>query len=58
LKEDLKDLNGHRLFPDRHAPTVSFHLHSEEYPLYKAVTAYINEFLPQSIAQASLPGGN
>jgi hypothetical protein len=56
LKEDLKDLNGHRLFPDRHAHTVSFRLNSEEYTLYKAVTAYINEFLPQSVAQASLPG--
>jgi hypothetical protein len=57
LKEDLKDLNGHRLFPDRHAHTVSFRLNREEYTLYKAVTAYINEFLLQPVAQASLPGG-
>ena len=48
LKEDLKDLNGDRLFPDRHAHTVAFRLNREEYDLYKAVTAYINEFLPQS----------
>src|SRR2546422_4643250 len=48
LKEDLKDLNGGRLFPDRHAHTVTFRLNREEYDLYKAVTAYINEFLPQA----------
>lgn len=47
LKEDLRDLNGKRLFPDRHARTVTFRLNSEEYALYKAVTAYINEFIPQ-----------
>lgn len=46
LKEDLKDLNGGRLFPDRHAHTMTFRLNREEYDLYKAVTAYINEFLP------------
>ncbi|MCJ7544230.1 MAG: SNF2-related protein [Phycisphaerae bacterium] len=48
LKEDLRDLNGGRLFPDRHAHTVMFRLNREEYDLYKAVTAYINEFLPQA----------
>jgi len=48
LKEDLKDINGCRLFPDRHAHTVTFRLNSEEFDLYKAVTAYINEFLPQA----------
>jgi superfamily II DNA or RNA helicase len=47
LKEDLRDLNGKRLFPDRHAKTVTFRLNSEEYALYKSVTAYINEFIPQ-----------
>ncbi len=47
LKEDLKDLHGNRLFPDRHTKTVTFCLGSEEYALYKAVTAYINEFIPQ-----------
>ncbi|MEW6248027.1 MAG: helicase-related protein [Nitrospirota bacterium] len=51
LKEDLKDLNGNRLFPDRHARTVTFHLNSEEYALYKSVTAYINEFIPQQTGQ-------
>ena len=48
LKEDLKDLNGGRLFPDRHAHTVTFRLNRAEYDLYKTVTAYINEFLPQA----------
>ena len=46
LKEDLRDLNGHRLFPDRHASTVPFRLNGEEYGLYRAVTDYINRFLP------------
>ena len=48
LKEDLKDLHGRRLFPDRHVGTVSFHLGPEEYAVYQAVTAYINEFLPHA----------
>jgi superfamily II DNA or RNA helicase len=48
LKEDLKDVNGCRLFPDRHAHTMTFRLNREEYDLYKAVTAYINQFLPQA----------
>ena len=51
LKEDLRDIHGRRLFPDRHATTVSFHLNSEEYALYKAVTAYINQFIPQRTGQ-------
>ncbi len=48
LKEDLRDIDGRRLFPDRHAHTVAFRLNHDEYDLYKAVTAYINEFLPQA----------
>jgi superfamily II DNA or RNA helicase len=47
LKEDLRDVNGRRLFPDRHARSVTFRLNSEEYALYKSVTAYINQFIPQ-----------
>lgn len=47
LKEDLKDLDGHRLFPDRFATTVGFRLNREEYEVYKTVTAYINDYLPQ-----------
>ena len=48
LKEDMKDMRGRRLFPDRHVQTVSFDLGPEEYTIYKAVTAYINEYLPQA----------
>ncbi|MHC1763625.1 MAG: helicase-related protein [Verrucomicrobiia bacterium] len=48
MKEDLKDLDGCRLFPDRHAHTITFRLNREEYDLYKAVTAYINDYLPQA----------
>jgi superfamily II DNA or RNA helicase len=51
LKEDLRDLRGRRLFPDRHAHTVTFQLNQQEYDLYKAVTAYINQFLPQASGQ-------
>jgi superfamily II DNA or RNA helicase len=51
LKEDLRDMNGRRLFPDRHARTVTFRLNNEEYALYKSVTAYINEFIPQQTGQ-------
>jgi len=45
LKEDLKDLNGKRLFTDRHSVTVTFKLNPDEYALYEAVTNYLNEFL-------------
>ena len=41
-------MRGRRLFPDRHVQTVSFELGPDEYTIYKAVTAYINEFLPQA----------
>lgn len=51
LKEDLKDMEGQRLFPDRHALTVPFMLNVEEFALYKAVTSYINEFIPQQQGQ-------
>ncbi|HDH91617.1 MAG TPA: DUF3883 domain-containing protein, partial [Candidatus Aenigmarchaeota archaeon] len=45
LKEDLKDLNGRRLFTNRYSITITFKLNSEEYTLYEAVTDYLNEFL-------------
>ena len=51
LKEDLKDMDGQRLFPDRHAITVPFKLNADEFSLYKAVTAYINQFIPQQQGQ-------
>ena len=56
LKEDLKDLHGRRLFPDRHVHTVRFRLGAQEYAIYKAVTAYINEFLPPSSSVGGLIG--
>jgi hypothetical protein len=46
-------MDGARLFPDRHAVTVPFTLNTEEFALYKAVTAYINEFMPQQSGQRS-----
>ena len=48
LKEDMKDMYGRRLFPDRYVHTIEFNLGTEEYNIYKAVTAYINEYLPQA----------
>ena len=51
LKEDLKDMDGQRLFPDRHAVTVPFTLNADEFALYKSVTAYINEYIPQQQGQ-------
>ncbi len=51
LKEDLKDINGKRLFPDRHMQTITFNLNSDEYILYKTVTEYINQFLSQGTGQ-------
>jgi hypothetical protein len=51
LKENLRDLDGRRLFPDRHAHTVTLQLNAEEFALYKAVTAYINEFLPRGVGR-------
>ncbi len=48
LKEDLKDMHGRKLFPGRHVHTISFDLGAQEYAIYKAVTAYINKYLPQA----------
>ncbi len=48
LKEDLRDVNGRRLFPDRHSHSIAFKLNHDEYDLYKTVSAYINEFMPQA----------
>lgn len=46
MKEELRDLEGHPLFTERHPLTVRFELSRAEMRLYHAVTAYINEFLP------------
>lgn len=48
LKEDLRDFEGRRLFPDRNTKTVAFKLNPDEFSLYKEVTAYINTYMPQS----------
>jgi len=34
---------------------VTFQLNREEYALYKAVTAYINQFLPQASGRKKQP---
>lgn len=46
MKEELSDLEGHPLFTERHPITVRFELSRAEMRLYKAVTEYINDFLP------------
>ncbi|NJN68310.1 MAG: DUF3883 domain-containing protein [Chloroflexaceae bacterium] len=46
LKEELRDFDGHPLFTERHPTTVRFELSRAEMALYRAVTAYINQFLP------------
>ena len=45
LKEDMRDFNGRRIFPDRHSRTVTFTLSPEEYRLYSLVNEYLNRFL-------------
>jgi SNF2 family DNA or RNA helicase len=45
LKEDLRDFDGRRIFPDRHSRTVTFTLGPEEYRLYLLVNDYLNRFL-------------
>src|SRR5260370_16761996 len=46
LKQDLRDIDGQRLFPDRHAHTVTFRLNHAEFDLYTSVPASRNPFLP------------
>ena len=46
MKEELRDLDGHPLFTERHPITVRFELSRPEMRLYRAVTEYINDFLP------------
>ncbi|MCL2824303.1 MAG: DUF3883 domain-containing protein [Polyangiaceae bacterium] len=52
LKEDLTDMGGRPLFPNRTAETVTFKLNADEFRLYKAVTDYINQFLPQTVGRS------
>ena len=46
MKEELRDFDGHPLFTERHPLTVRFELSRAEMRLYRAVTEYINTFLP------------
>ena len=41
VKEDMRQFDGTRLFPDREAHTVPFELSPEEHDLYLAVTDYV-----------------
>lgn len=41
VKENLRDLEGNRLLPDRHAYTATYDLSSEEAVLYSRVTGYV-----------------
>lgn len=43
IKEELRDFNGKRLFPERHANTPSYELPAAEEELYKDVTNYVRE---------------
>lgn len=52
LKEDLRDFEGRRLFPERHSHTVTFTLNAEEYGLYEQVNEYLNRFLAGGTGRA------
>jgi superfamily II DNA or RNA helicase len=45
LKEDLRDFNGRRLFPNRRSQTAPFALSVDEFSLYQNVNDYLNRFL-------------
>ncbi len=43
VKENLRTLEGKRLFPQRHAHSLNFELSEPETELYEAVTRYVSE---------------
>lgn len=43
VKEDMRQFDGSKLFPERYAQTVAYHLSEEEASLYEAVTDYVKE---------------
>lgn len=43
VKEDLRDFNGKKLFPERRATTLSYELPADEEELYRDVTNYVRE---------------
>lgn len=54
-KEELRNFEGEKLFTQRHAITVPFELSDPEYALYKAVTDYINTYLPRQSGRKKAP---
>ncbi len=56
VKEKLLTFEGKRLFPDRHAATVSYDLSPDEERLYEAVTRYVQDGMGR--AQALEAGGD
>ncbi|MCA9906604.1 MAG: DEAD/DEAH box helicase family protein, partial [Anaerolineae bacterium] len=54
-KEELRNFNGEKLFTQRHAITVPFELSDPELALYKAVTDYINTYLPRQTGRRKAP---
>jgi SNF2 family DNA or RNA helicase len=53
VKEDLVDLQGRALFPERRAQTVEYLLSSEEKELYEAVTTYVRQEMNRAAAIAA-----
>ena len=53
VKEDLVDLQGRALFPERRAQTVEYILSSEEKDLYEAVTNYVRQEMNRAAAIAA-----
>ncbi|MCX7968312.1 MAG: helicase-related protein [Armatimonadetes bacterium] len=49
LKEELKDFDGHPLFPPRHVHTVKYRLSERERQLYNAVTKYVQEHMDKAL---------
>lgn len=54
-KEELRTFDGEKLFTERNAITVPFELSPAEHDLYKAVTEYINRYLPRQTGRRKAP---
>jgi superfamily II DNA or RNA helicase len=57
LKEEMVDFEGHRLFPERRAQTVTYALSEAERELYSAVTTYVTEEMNRADTAAQAEGG-
>ncbi|MBK8032214.1 MAG: DUF3883 domain-containing protein [Chloroflexi bacterium] len=55
IKEELRTFEGEKLFTQRTAITVPFELSDEEFRLYRAVTEYINAYLPKQSGKKKAP---